>query len=82
VEDGVFIWSYRNVCMPWAFIGALKAGGAVSLMDPVYPSERIINCLKVAPPKCWLAIEAAGKEQILKELLIYHVRWHGRSGAS
>ena len=42
-------------------LGALKAGGAVSLMDPTYPAERIINCMKVAEPKAWLMIEAAGE---------------------
>ncbi len=60
LEDGVFIWSHRNVCIVWAILGALKAGGSVSLMDPIYPNERIINCLKVAQPKVWISIEEAG----------------------
>ena len=53
-------------------MACLRAGASVSLMDPIYPSERIINCLKgnvpmgithisVAEPKCWLSIEAAGE---------------------
>ncbi len=54
-------------------MASLRAGASVSLMDPIYPPERIINCLKgnarvsyrfknlVAEPKCWLSIEAAGE---------------------
>jgi L-aminoadipate-semialdehyde dehydrogenase len=69
LEDGVFIYGHRNLSMVWAMMGSFRAGGAVSLMDPVYPSERIINCIKVAPPKCWLSIEAAGP--VPKEILDY-----------
>lgn len=42
--------------MVWAMMGILKAGGAVSLMDPVYPPERIVNCLEVAQPRAWICV--------------------------
>lgn len=51
----VFI-SQRNLSMVWAMMGILKAGGAVSLMDPVYPPERIVNCLEVAQPRGWICV--------------------------
>jgi non-ribosomal peptide synthetase component F len=39
----------------------LKAGCSFTIMDPVYPSERIINCFKVSLPSCFIIIEKAGK---------------------
>lgn len=47
----------RNSAIVVAIMGALKAGAAVSLMDPTYPAERIINCLTVAQSRAWLEIE-------------------------
>lgn len=59
-NDSVFIYAYRNSAIVWALLGAMKAGGSLSLMDPAYPPERIINCAKVAEPKAWISVEAAG----------------------
>ncbi|PRP80975.1 aminoadipate-semialdehyde dehydrogenase [Planoprotostelium fungivorum] len=60
-EDAVFIYGSRNLAMVVAVMGILKAGGAVSLMDPIYPPERITNCLRVAKPKGWISIQGAGE---------------------
>eukprot|EP01080_Neovahlkampfia_damariscottae_P011100 gene11100-3807_t len=60
-SDVVAILGHRSSAVVFAIMSILKAGAAFTILDPVYPSKRIIDCLKVATPKVFLLIEAAGK---------------------
>ncbi len=41
-------------------LGALKAGAAFLILDPAYPAARLLDCLRMAEPRAWLEIAAAG----------------------
>jgi amino acid adenylation domain-containing protein len=42
-------------------LGVLKAGATFVIVDPAYPVQRLIDYLKIAQPKGWLQMEAAGE---------------------
>ncbi len=59
--DVVAIYAQRGASLVWALLGTLKAGAAFVVLDPAYPSSRLIDCLKVSPPRGWLQLAAAGE---------------------
>ncbi len=59
-EDSVAIYAHRSATLVWAVLGALKAGAAFVALDPAYPPARIIEMLRLARPRAWLAMTAAG----------------------
>ncbi len=59
-QDVVAIYGHRSASLVWALLGVLKAGGAFLILDPAYPASRLIDCLKVAKPRGWIQVEAAG----------------------
>ncbi|HEX3187507.1 MAG TPA: amino acid adenylation domain-containing protein [Pyrinomonadaceae bacterium] len=58
--DIVAIYGHRSPALVWAVIGTLKAGAAFLILDPAYPSARLVDYLEVAKPKGWIQLEAAG----------------------
>lgn len=74
-SDIVAIYAHRSAALVVALLGVLKAGAAFVILDAKYPTERLINCLKLAKPRAWLQLEAAGNlpeslEKFLQENLI------------
>ena len=59
-HDIVAIYGHRSAPLVWAILGVLKAGAAFVILDPTYPSSRLIQCLEITKPRGWLQIEAAG----------------------
>ncbi len=59
-QDIVAIYGHRSAGLVWAILGILKAGAAFVILDPAYPSFRLIDCLEVAQPRAWLQISIAG----------------------
>jgi amino acid adenylation domain-containing protein len=59
-QDVVAIYAHRSSALVWALLGVLKAGGAFLILDPAYPPSRGIACLRVAQPRAWIQLEAAG----------------------
>lgn len=59
-QETVAIYGQRSASMVWAILGALKAGAAFLILDPSYPTQRLIDCLRVANPMGWLQIEGSG----------------------
>ncbi len=59
-QDVVAIYGHRSAALVWAVLGVLKAGGAFVILDPAYPSVRLIETLRQASPHGWLQIQAAG----------------------
>ncbi|UKZ67677.1 uncharacterized protein TrAtP1_008832 [Trichoderma atroviride] len=62
VGDVVMIYAYRGVELVVAYMGALKAGATVSVIDPQYPPERQTVLLDVAKPRFLVCIEKANEE--------------------
>ena len=68
--DVVAISGHRSPALIWALLGILKAGAAFAILDPAYPPSRLMECLRVAKPRAWIQIEAAGSvSDDLKEFL-------------
>uniref|UniRef100_A0A0B7JZA4 Alpha-aminoadipate reductase n=1 Tax=Bionectria ochroleuca TaxID=29856 RepID=A0A0B7JZA4_BIOOC len=59
VGDVVMIYAYRGVELVVAYMGALKAGATVSVIDPQYPPERQKVILDVGKPKFLVCIQKA-----------------------
>jgi amino acid adenylation domain-containing protein len=59
-EDVVAIYAHRSAALVWAVLGTLKAGAAFVVLDPAYPAARIIDILRLARPRAWLEMAAAG----------------------
>ena len=57
--DVVMLYSYRGVDLVVAVLGALKAGGTFSVLDPLYPPGRQKIYLEVAQPRAFVIIEKA-----------------------
>ncbi|KAM6521077.1 large subunit of alpha-aminoadipate reductase, variant 2 [Fusarium solani] len=62
VGDVVMIYAYRGVDLVVAYMGALKAGATVSVLDPHYPAERQKVILDVARPRFLVYIQKAVDE--------------------
>ncbi len=60
-QDIVAIYGDRSAGLVWAILGILKAGAAFVILDPAYPSSRLIDCLELAQPRAWLQISTAGE---------------------
>ncbi|KAI0020220.1 L-aminoadipate-semialdehyde dehydrogenase large subunit [Xylariomycetidae sp. FL0641] len=60
--DVVMIYAYRGVDLVVAYMGALKAGATVSVLDPQYPPERQKVLLEVANPRFLVRIRRATEE--------------------
>ncbi len=59
--DVVAIFAQRNASLAWAVLGTLKAGSAFLILDPSYPSARLLDYLEIARPVAWLAARGAGE---------------------
>jgi amino acid adenylation domain-containing protein len=68
-KDGVAIYAHRSAPLVLALLAALKAGAAFVILDPAYPAQRLIDYLKIAQPKGWLQMEAAG--ELPEELSVF-----------
>jgi L-aminoadipate-semialdehyde dehydrogenase len=62
VGDVAMIYAYRGVDLVVAYMGALKAGATVSVLDPQYPPERQKVLLEVANPRFLVSIQKATEE--------------------
>ena len=59
--DIVAVYGHRSASLACALLGILKAGAAFCILDPAYPVPRLTGYLKVAKPRAWIGIEAAGE---------------------
>ncbi len=75
--DIVAIYGHRSGSLVWAVTGVLASGAAYVMLDPRYPAARIAQILRIAKPKVWLALDAAGPPpsevvDTLDELAVEH----------
>jgi amino acid adenylation domain-containing protein len=58
--DVVAILGHRSARLVWAVLGALKAGAAFTILDPAHPPARLADTLRLARPRGFVALAAAG----------------------
>ncbi|HEY0782755.1 MAG TPA: condensation domain-containing protein, partial [Thermoanaerobaculia bacterium] len=58
--DVVAIYGHRSARLVQAVMAVLKAGGAFTILDPAHPPARLVDCLRLAAPRAWIEIGAAG----------------------
>jgi amino acid adenylation domain-containing protein len=63
VERGgpVAILAHRSSPLVLAILGALRAGGAFTMLDPAYPAVRLVEMLELASPRAFVRLAAAGE---------------------
>ncbi|MGD2146471.1 MAG: amino acid adenylation domain-containing protein [Anaerolineae bacterium] len=59
-QEVVAIYGHRSASLVMAVLGVLKAGGVFLILDPAYPPARLEEYLRLAEPRCWIQVEAAG----------------------
>jgi amino acid adenylation domain-containing protein len=72
-QDIVAVYGHRSASLVWALLGVLKAGAAFLILDPAYPASRLADYLRMARPRGWIRVEAAGAlpgalEQLVSDL--------------
>ena len=77
-QDVVAIYGHRSASLVWALLGVLKAGAAFMILDPAYPASRLIECLRLAKPRGWIQIGAAGALPEALEELVATLSWRCR----
>jgi amino acid adenylation domain-containing protein len=58
--DVVAIYGHRSASLVLALLAVMKAGAAFLILDPAYPTKRLLDYLELARPHTWLQLEAAG----------------------
>ncbi|HSF41045.1 MAG TPA: amino acid adenylation domain-containing protein [Thermoanaerobaculia bacterium] len=58
--DPVAVLAHRSAPLVQAVLGVLTAGAVFTILDPAYPAPRLIEMLRLARPRAWVALEAAG----------------------
>lgn len=59
--DAVAIYAHRNASLVWALMGTLKAGAVFVLLDPAYPTPRLVEYLRQSNARAWLEIGGAAE---------------------
>jgi len=60
-EDVVAVYAHRGASLVWAVMGALKSGAAFLVLDPSYPTARLLDYVEIARPAAWVAVRGAGE---------------------
>jgi amino acid adenylation domain-containing protein len=60
-QEIVAIYGHRSADLVWAILSVLKAGAAFVILDPAYPTSRLIDYLQISQPRCFLQITAAAE---------------------
>jgi amino acid adenylation domain-containing protein len=58
--DVAAIYTHRSARLVAAVLGVIRAGGAFVALDPAHPAGRLVACLRLARPRAWIEIAAAG----------------------
>jgi amino acid adenylation domain-containing protein/non-ribosomal peptide synthase protein (TIGR01720 family) len=59
--DVVAVYSQRSASLVCALLGVLKAGAAFAILDPAYPTARLIRAIEVSRPRGIIELESAGE---------------------
>ncbi|MDX1997304.1 MAG: amino acid adenylation domain-containing protein, partial [Thermoanaerobaculia bacterium] len=58
--DRVVVWAARSVHLPAAVFGVLKTGAAYAMLDPSYPTARLVEMVEMLAPRAIVILEAGG----------------------
>jgi amino acid adenylation domain-containing protein len=58
-KDVVAIYAQRSAALVIGLLGTLKAGAVFEILDPAYPTSRLISYLRIAMPRAFLHIQGA-----------------------
>ena len=68
--DLVAIHGRRSASLVSALLGVLEAGAGFVILDPAYPAWRRAECVRLARPRGWIALEGTGAlAAVLEEAL-------------
>jgi amino acid adenylation domain-containing protein len=59
-EEVIAVYAHRSAALPCALLGILKAGAAFLILDPAYPTARLIQYISAAKPRALVTLDAAG----------------------
>jgi amino acid adenylation domain-containing protein len=59
--DVVAVYGHRSAPLVLALLGTMKAGAAFVILDPAYPAQRLAEYLRLAEPRGWIRVAAAGR---------------------
>ncbi len=59
-EEIIAVYAHRSAALPWALLGILKAGAAFLILDPAYPTARLMQYVRGAQPRGFISLAAAG----------------------
>jgi amino acid adenylation domain-containing protein len=59
-EEIVAVYAHRSASLPWVLLGILKAGAAFLILDPAYPTQRLVQYVRAAQPRGLIKLRAAG----------------------
>jgi amino acid adenylation domain-containing protein len=59
--DLVGVYAHRSASLVPILLGILRAGAVFTILDPAYPPARLIDLLRIARPRGWIQMAAAGK---------------------
>ncbi|HEX6747477.1 MAG TPA: amino acid adenylation domain-containing protein [Longimicrobium sp.] len=84
--DVVAIWGHRGTALVRALLATLRSGAAFLVLDPAYPPARLADYVRIAQPKAFLEIPAAGDipaelESALAETVRCGITICGKPGA-
>jgi amino acid adenylation domain-containing protein len=57
--DCVAVYGHRSASLAWAVFGILKAGAVFLLLDPAYPTTRLIQYMRLAKVKGFVRLESS-----------------------
>jgi amino acid adenylation domain-containing protein len=60
-KDSIAVYAHRNASLVLTLLGIFKAGAAFVILDPAYPPQRLVSYLRIARPKGWIQMAAAGE---------------------
>jgi amino acid adenylation domain-containing protein len=72
--DVVAILGHRSARLAWAVLGTLKAGAAFTILDPAHPPARLVDTLRLAQPRGFIALAAAGAVPAAVEAFLDELR--------
>lgn len=84
--DPVAVYAHRNASLVWSLLGILKAGAAFVVLDPAYPSSRLVDYVRLSSPRGLIEIEGAGElpselADYFDEMAVCRLRLPSLSGA-
>lgn len=68
--DIVVILGERCASLIWTMLGVLKAGAAFAILDPSYPTSRLIDSVQAIRPTGWITLDSPATPATLIETLV------------